>query len=99
MSRPQKYDHVVQEITDRAKTGRYKPGDRLTVGSLSREFGIGQGTAVMAMKLLAAQGVVHQKPGTDGYRISPPRDEDDDDAIITTCPACHALISLTLKPA
>ena len=99
MSRTPKYDHVVREITDRAKIGRYKEDERLTVRGLSQEFAIAQGTAVMVMKLLAAQGVVHQKAGLDGYWISALREEDDDDAAITSCPACHTLISLTIRPA
>jgi DNA-binding GntR family transcriptional regulator len=99
MGRPQEYDHVVQEITDRVKIGRYRQGDRLTLKNLTQEFGISQGTAVTAMQILAAQGIVHQKPGTDGYRISPPPEEDDDNATITTCPSCHAMIAITLRPA
>jgi DNA-binding GntR family transcriptional regulator len=99
MGRPQKYDHVVREITDRARIGRYRHGDRLTLKDLTQEFGISQGTAFTAMQILAAQGTVHQKPGTDGYRISPPPGGDDDDAIITTCPSCHAMIAITLGPA
>lgn len=59
-----KYERVVNDIREKIRTGRLKPGDQLpTTGQLLADYEVGYGTLRTALMLLTAEGLIEGRQG------------------------------------
>lgn len=69
------YVQVAQVIRERIESGQIQPNRPVpSVVQLVQEFGIARGTAIKALDVLRADGLVHTVPGRGTFVIAEPED-------------------------
>jgi DNA-binding GntR family transcriptional regulator len=68
---PRAWVRITEDLREKLRSGAIAPGDTVTIGQLSGQWGTSRSPAAKALHALEADGLVRRYPGIGYYVLSP----------------------------